>query len=544
MGMTVKPEVTYDGNMRAKFWKCDFDSFNATVFIPDNEYEDKVLNYGFCAPYLLVFAPKQFSYREAYEFACERGFNRLAQRYATSVVFIYPNSAQGWSDASTEIFAEILSVSKIHQYYEDGMIVSRKSIRGAIFRTCLYGYGESADYIGQNLLKHFEGEGLWGRADSAPTVCILSGCTKLPKVMARDIPIISIGNSDEINACFKKTVNHLYIKDEQDVFADHECFGRHFRRMCGILEKDPDLEGMGLVREPGVVTLPTSPDNNGDDKGTAEHQVGYFAYYSKDLFANKPVPMLFSFHGGGDSADYIAYVSGWAELALKYGFLLISIENHLNSTATEMMALLEKLKEKYPIDPTRIYASGFSMGGCKSWDMIQEYPKVFAAVAPMDATYEVGLNVFGRAMQGELNTTESVPVFYAGGAITPLPELPFQARKCYDRQKYIMELNKVKKPYNVTFENTADWENDIWGVNGDKRYTTLDLNRRGTLTIELFESEDGRCISAFGSIDNQAHECRKHTCENAWRFMSNFRRLPDGTISGGDINTVYNCFTS
>ena len=34
------------------------------------------------------------------------------------------------------------------------------------------------------------------------------------------------------------------------------------------------------------------------------------------------------------------------------------------------------------------------MGGCKTWDLYQEYPDVFAAVAPMDATFDVGCNLF------------------------------------------------------------------------------------------------------------------------------------------------------
>lgn len=59
--------------------------------------------------------------------------------------------------------------------------------------------------------------------------------------------------------------------------------------------------------------------------------------------------------GGGDSAFYIAHESEWYRIANKYGFLLISIENHLNSTATEMIKLIDKLKEKYPIDEKRLY---------------------------------------------------------------------------------------------------------------------------------------------------------------------------------------------
>ena len=92
-------------------------------------------------------------------------------------------------------------------------------------------------------------------------------------------------------------------------------------------------------------------------------------------------------------------------------------------------------------------------------------------------------------------------------------------------------------------ENKDNWGNKIWGINGDETYKTFDENRKATLTIELFKNKDGKCYNALGSISDQGHECREHTCENAWRFMSNFRRLENGTIEGGDFDTVRDSFT-
>ena len=49
-------------------------------------------------------------------------------------------------------------------------------------------------------------------------------------------------------------------------------------------------------------------------------------------------------------------------------------------------------------------------------------------------------------------------------------------------------------------------------------------SRDSYLTINYFDSEDGVCRTAFASVSNQVHECRQHTCENAWKFISQFRR--------------------
>ena len=534
-------------------WEHTFERFSAVCYVPENDKDDKLLNYGFIAPYLLVFTETKFGFDQAERFAKEQGFFKLAQDFATSVVYIYPTSVNGWKDADPKIFDEILENSRINQYYKDGVAecwnrfthqLDDYHIRGALFRTNLYGYGASADFIAKNYLKHFKGHGLWfDGADSAAVTCILERLSVIPDVQADDIPVISVGNSDEVNAVLKEKVKYLRIEDKQDVSADFYAFSRKFRRMLGELELDPDLEAEGMVIEPGSETLPTSEDNRGDDKGTTEHRVGYFAFYNKGIFDNGPAPLLLAFHGGGDSAFYISYISGWANIAHRHNFLLVSIEHHLNSTATEMTQLIERLKKKYNIDETRTYCSGFSMGGCKSWDFIAEHPSYLAAAAPMDATFEMGINVFGQPSPYELNTTIPVPCFYAGGEETPLPELPFQAQKCLDRIQYILKLNGAVNTDDVTLEDKENWENKIWGVNGDEAVKTFDPARKATLTIELFKRADGKCYNALASVSGQGHECREHTCENAWRFMSSFRRLPDGSIAGGEYETIKGCFT-
>jgi poly(3-hydroxybutyrate) depolymerase len=164
------------------------------------------------------------------------------------------------------------------------------------------------------------------------------------------------------------------------------------------------------------------------------------------------------------------------------------------------------------------------MGGIKTWDMLQEYPDVFAALAPMGATVEVGHNVYFRPVEKEINRSMPVPVFYAGGEITPLPELPFQADKCCDRIRYVFDVNQVARPYDAQFDAQDSWPNPIWGIDGDRVEKIDDPSRGSVLTIHYFTSADGVERTALASISGQGHECREHTCEHAWRFMSRFSR--------------------
>ena len=533
MGISVLPRVRSlsDGS---KYWTHVFERFEVKVLVPEGGHPlSDLINFGFMAPYLLVFEENNLSMDEEIAYAKENALWEIAKNASSSVVFVYPTGQNGWESADETLFTDLISESRIQQYYENGMIKSRdrftkqwgdRFIRGAIFRTFLFGSGKSADYIAKHLLKTINGLYLWGPGEITPTAVVLERISVMPEIERSDIPVVSIENTEAINACLQNSCSHVLFQEKRDLKKAYSDFLAPFKRWCGTLEKEVSANELGLMEEFAEALVKTSPDNMGDDCGTDEHRIGYAAYYQKDLFDNGPVPLVLAFHGGGDSTFYLTRVSGWYRVAARNRFLLVAVENHLNSTASEMMEFISVLREKYSIDITRIYATGFSMGGCKTWDLFQEYPSVFAALAPMSATFEVGLNVYGQKAPVKINMNTPVPVFYAGGEITPLPELPFQADKCLERMKYVFRVNRVKTPADIRFEDRAAWQNPIFGIDGDKVEKIHDPARNAVLTVHYFESEDGIFRTAFASIDNQGHECREHTCEQAWKFMSQFSR--------------------
>ena len=183
------------------------------------------------------------------------------------------------------------------------------------------------------------------------------------------------------------------------------------------------------------------------------------------------------------------------------------------------------LKKRYNIDEHRVYASGFSMGSGKTWDMFQEYPELFAGLAPHSALFPVRNNPFGMSIDDpRMNKTVSVPVFYSGGEKSHLPELPFQAETGLDRIQYLASVNKLVKKFDVAFADKDKWPDPVYGDAADRVEKVPDESRGSILTIRYYNSEDGVCRTALSSIDNQIHECRQHTCENAWKFLSQFTR--------------------
>ena len=241
MKMEKMPEVTKTSD--GAYWKNTYEKFEAQVYVPKSPLMGDILNYGFMAPYLLVFADKKLSYEELVAFARQKGYEKLAADYDTSVVFISPvveGSGQpcSWKEAAPDILSEIITNSRIHQYHKDGVVIANNFfrhsidgyyIRGAIFRAILCGFGSGADYIAENCLHHFEGDGLWGRSDLAPAACILTGLTAAPEVGADDIPLVSYGNSEEANELFE-TMGISQVKDH----LPSQCSGGEQQR-CAII---------------------------------------------------------------------------------------------------------------------------------------------------------------------------------------------------------------------------------------------------------------------------------------------------------------------
>ncbi len=528
MAMTQRPPVTKTAD-GGRYFEHEFEKFYLKAYVPSNDLDGQTNNYGFRAPLLLVFEENRQTMEQAISFARTTGLADIAASADSSVLFVYPTNEGGWDNATEELYASLISEIKINPDYSDGLIEIHNFftgeyggcfVRGAIFRADIYSFGKSADYVAKNLLKTLHGEYLWGPGEITPAMCSMQGLSVTPNVERRDIAILSVGNSDEINSAFKDCEN-LLIKSKADYKADFKAFVRKFKMWCGQIQIEPDFEALDMTEESGIAVVKTSPDNR-MIKDTPEHKVGYFAYYNNDTFANGPAPLVIGFHGHGDSSMFLTFVSGWWEVAHKYGFLFVSLENHQFVPAEEVIQVIEHLKQRYNIDEKRIYGTGFSMGSGKTWNMFEQYPEVFAGLMPASALFPIRGNGFGAPNPDKLNTTVSVPMFYSGGECSHLSELACQSEGALERIKYLAEVNKIAKKFKYSYDEKDSWEDPVWSVPGDRVEKLYDESRDSYLTIHYYNSEDGVCRTALAGISGQGHEFRHHTCENAWKFISQF----------------------
>lgn len=529
MAMMERPEVITltDGS---KCFEHTFEKFYMKAYVPKNDLNGMVNNYNFRAPLLLVFEEEQLTMAGAVAMAQETGLDKIAAAADASVYFIYPTCEGGWKGADESLYQAVIAEVKMNPDFRDNIVEwndfftrSFKGyfLRGAIFRADIYSYGVSADYVATHLLKKLDGEYLWGPGEITPAMCSMERLSVVPSPERKDIGILSVGNSAKINKGFEGCTN-LLIKETAEYEKDFRGFVRRFKMWCGTMEEEPDFEALNMTEEAGCTVVNTAPDNR-FFKDQDKHTIGYFAYYNNGIFDRGPVPLLIGLHGGGDTSMFFTFVSGWWQVCHDHDFLYVALDDHLRVTATEIVEVIADLKTKYNIDEHRIYAAGFSMGSGKTWDLYQEYPQLFAGLAPGSALFPMKNNSFGKSITDDINMDTPVAMFYSGGEKSPLPELPFQSEQCGDRIEYLAKVNRWKNCSEFP-KDKADWGDPEYGYKPDRIEKLHDDVRDAILTVRYYDSEDGVCRTALASIDNQQHEYRHHTAETAWNFISKFTR--------------------
>jgi predicted esterase len=127
--------------------------------------------------------------------------------------------------------------------------------------------------------------------------------------------------------------------------------------------------------------------------------------------SKSPVPLLIVFHGaGGDENMFVdAYGAGITpKLAAEQGMLLVSVStNAFAASAARLDQLLALLREEYPVDTTRIYLLGHSMGAGAVARLVQERGSIIAAAACL-------------AGGSAITAAGAPPVFFMAGELDPL----------------------------------------------------------------------------------------------------------------------------
>ena len=157
-----------------------------------------------------------------------------------------------------------------------------------------------------------------------------------------------------------------------------------------------------------VFLLMTTMAVKADDIVVDNINRNYIVYAPKDLGTKRP--LLISCHGMNQDAGYqrdMLKIEAIADTAKFVTVFPNGIDRGWDIGGDRdlryMQALIDKMVERYDIDPNRVYISGFSMGGMFTYHCMNRMADKFAAFAPISG-YPMG--------GGNYTSSRPVPIIH------------------------------------------------------------------------------------------------------------------------------------
>lgn len=476
----------------------------------------------FTGPAFMVFGAAPYTAESAKAEAEESGLGALAAAEGTNIVFINPQG-EGWGEADLGVYSGLIDMysNSAESVYVNGIAEAvdfltggtATKIQGDTARVYIYGIGPGADFVAANLMKNVVAsvtypDGFTMTFDRTPTTVTLIAPSVIPAATeAADIAVAVIEGPADAAEKLATLTDKVLISDEE-IDVVYKKLSGAWRRQVGVMIPMHDYEAECIEVVEAHYTL------------SSGRPIDYVVYYGTELnvaAGADPVPLMLTFNGGGGTALGQALQSDWPQVGKAHGFMTVSVDRQETFEPSDIIELLDYLKTVYAIDASRVYGSGFSMGSVKSWGLFEQYPTLFAGLAPMSGSFE--------SPTGE-PADVITPVFYVGGQASPLPELCNQGPNIPARVEYVFKANKIGA-------YTYDAEVNLWwGVNGDITYQVTDkvTFTDSTLNVNLFKSADGRYYTALADATNQSHEVYARNSWAAWDFLKQFSRNADGSI--------------
>jgi dienelactone hydrolase len=235
--------------------------------------------------------------------------------------------------------------------------------------------------------------------------------------------------------------------------------------------------------------------------------------------AKGSVPLILGNHGGGDEPRQFADEMGLLALAGNERVAVAaadhqSLSNDVRGPA--LTVLVKYMLANYPaLDPSRVYAIGYSMGGGATYTVGYYEPRLFAAIAPI-----AGTNIEPTAAEMARFNNTQLPIYLSTSS--------YDVRRLQAAEGRINDnlANQVKRwsgwngvaPFNFDFDacKLSGFKGDSWTVetlNGEYASHTWYLN-----------NNKGIPMVALNYVKDLIHALYPEYARIAWEYMKHFSR--------------------
>ena len=196
-----------------------------------------------------------------------------------------------------------------------------------------------------------------------------------------------------------------------------------------------------------------------------------------------PLPLVLVFHGALENAFAVEAMTGFTEKAMKEKFIVVypNGTNEYDGSTRDLTwngssccgyadaeniddtgfvrVLIEKFKKEYPVDPAKIYATGFSNGALLSYRLACRLSDIFAAVAPVSGSLEEACSPENPVAVVAFHGTADLKVLYEGGKSPVIYGSKYNTPVSFAREFWAKHSGCGPEP---RIENLGDWNREIF----------------------------------------------------------------------------------
>jgi predicted peptidase len=276
-------------------------------------------------------------------------------------------------------------------------------------------------------------------------------------------------------------------------------------------------DGIHLISHQGEDRFAGMKSQKGDYLDT------WYEYVPEEVLNNTAakgtIPLILANHGGGDDPRQFVDEMGLLTLAGDERVSLVaadhqSLPNDVRGPA--LTALVKYMLNKYPaLDPSRVYAIGYSMGGGGTYTVGYYEPSLFAAVAPI-----AGTNIEPTSKEVANFEHTQLPIYLSTSS--------YDVRRLQAANSRINDnlANQVKRwsAFNGVPPVSLDFDGyKLSGFKGDS-WTVETLNNEYASYTWYLNNNKGYPMVALNYVKDLIHALYPEYAYIAWDYMKHFSR--------------------
>ena len=249
----------------------------------------------------------------------------------------------------------------------------------------------------------------------------------------------------------------------------------------------------------------------------------WYEYVPDEVLNNKAakasVPLILANHGGGDDPRQFVDEIGLLTLAGDKRVTVVAADhqnlpNDLRGPA--LTSLVKYMLATYPaLDPSRVYATGYSMGGGATYTVGYYEPSLFAAIAPI-----AGTNIEPTPAEVAKFNGVELPIYLSTSSYD-VRRLQFVTGRINDNL-----MNQVKRWSGFNGVPPVNFDFDTYKLSGFKgdSWSIETLNHEYSSYTWYLNNNKGYPMVALNYVKDLIHALYPEYSYIAWDYMKHFSR--------------------